>query len=129
MILSTHILPEVESVCDRVQILNNGKVVYADTIAALRQTRGGQALTVAFLRPPAPALLAAIEGVREVEALSAQRLRVFHGPESNPAQALVRRSVELDWGLVELTPVETTLEEVFINLTQRDDAEVAEATP
>ena len=121
VILSTHILPEVETVCDRVQILNHGKVVYTDTIAALRQTRGGQALTVAFARPPAPALLAAIEGVRSVESLSAQRLRVFHGPDANPAQALVRRSVELDWGLTELIPVETTLEEVFVNLTQRDD--------
>jgi hypothetical protein len=37
-------------------------------------------------------------------------------------------SVEQDWGLVELSPVETTLEEVFVNLTQRDDA-VVPATP
>ena len=42
MILSTHILPEVEAVCDRVQILHRGEVVFNDTIAGLKQFRGGQ---------------------------------------------------------------------------------------
>ncbi|MEO8165894.1 MAG: ATP-binding cassette domain-containing protein, partial [Betaproteobacteria bacterium] len=44
LILSTHILPEVEAICDRVQILHRGEVVFNDTIAGLKQFRGGQAL-------------------------------------------------------------------------------------
>ncbi|MCW5627068.1 MAG: ABC transporter ATP-binding protein [Burkholderiales bacterium] len=125
VILSTHILPEVEAVCDRVQILHQGRVVYTDTIAALRQHRAGQALTVAFRRPPSVETLRALPGVRSIDALSEQRFRLFHEPGDTLVDTLVPRAVERNWGLVELSPVETSLEEVFVNLTQRDEA----ATP
>jgi len=128
VLLSTHILPEVETVCDRVQILNDGRVVYTDTIEALKAHRRGHAITVAFRRPPAGEALAKLPGVKAVEALARHRFRLFHDAGAEPAEALVRMSVEQDWGLVELSPVETTLEEVFVNLTQRDDA-VVPATP
>jgi ABC-2 type transport system ATP-binding protein len=127
VILSTHILPEVETVCDRVQILNHGAVVYSDSIAALRRFRGGHALTVAFKRPPPAGALETVAGVQGVEQLSATRFRLFHDPEASPAETLVKRSVEEDWGLVELSPVETTLEEVFVNLTQRDEPAAVES--
>jgi ABC-2 type transport system ATP-binding protein len=127
VILSTHILPEVETVCDRVQILNQGVVVYSDSIAALRRFRGGHALTVALERPPSAGVLEAVPGVQGVEQLSDTRFRLFHDSETNPAETLVRRSVQDDWGLTELTPVETTLEEVFVNLTQRDEPVATEA--
>lgn len=127
VILSTHILPEVETVCDRVEILHQGQVVYTDSIAALKQYRGGHALTIALRRPPPVATLEALAGVRSVEALSAQRFRLFHEADADPAEALVKRSVEADWGLVELTPAETTLEEVFLHLTQSDAMEQSAA--
>ncbi|MBX9631012.1 MAG: ABC transporter ATP-binding protein [Burkholderiales bacterium] len=123
VILSTHILPEVETVCDRVQILHQGQVVYTDNIAALKQYRGGHALTVALRRPPAVDDLKSLPGVRNVEVLSGDRFRLFHEADINPAETVVKRSVEQDWGLTELTPVETTLEEVFVHLTQSDAAE------
>ncbi len=122
VLLSTHILPEVETVCDRVQILNEGRVVYSDTITALREHRRGQALTVAFRRPPAVDAFADLPGVTTVETLADNRFRLFHGIGDEPAEALVKRSVERDWGLVELIPVETSLEEVFVHLTQREEA-------
>lgn len=127
VILSTHILPEVETVCDRVQILHEGRVVYADTIAALRSERGGQALTVTLLRPPGADTLSDVPGVRTVEALAPGRFRLVHEPDASPAEALVRRSVVDDWGLVALVPEETSLEEVFVQLTQRDEADAPAA--
>ncbi|MBI2227424.1 MAG: ABC transporter ATP-binding protein, partial [Betaproteobacteria bacterium] len=68
VILSTHILPEVESVCDRVQILHHGATVFSDTIAGLRQFHGGRMMLVGLRRPPALPELAAIGGVARVEA-------------------------------------------------------------
>ena len=121
VILSTHILPEVETVCDRVQILSAGRVVYTDTIAALKQHRGGHALTVAFRRPPAVERLSSLAGVKAAEALGGAHFRLFHEPAEDPTDLLVRTSVEQDWGLTELTPVETSLEEVFVQLTQREE--------
>src|SRR4029079_852646 len=53
VILSTHILPEVEAICDRVQIMHHGKMVYADTIAGLKQLHSGRTLLVGLNQPPA----------------------------------------------------------------------------
>src|SRR4051812_40740140 len=55
LILSTHILPEVEAVCDRVQILHRGEVVFNDSIAALKQFRGGPTLQLGLRTPPSAA--------------------------------------------------------------------------
>ncbi len=52
IILSTHILPEVEAICDRVQIMHHGKLVYSDTIAALKQFHSGRTLLVGLHHPP-----------------------------------------------------------------------------
>lgn len=122
VILSTHILPEVETVCDRVQILHEGQVVYTDTIAGLKQYRGGHALTVTLRRPPPMEALRAVGGVTGVDTLAPHRFRVFHEADAEPAEALVQLAVAQDWGLTEITPSETTLEEVFVNLTQKEEA-------
>jgi ABC-2 type transport system ATP-binding protein len=70
VILSTHILPEVEAICDRVQIMHHGRMVYADTIAALKQLHNGRTLLVGLNQPPAIAELAAIPGVAHVEPMA-----------------------------------------------------------
>lgn len=121
VILSTHILPEVETVCDRVQILHEGKVVYQDTIAELKKHRGGHAVTVGLKRPPSIETLSGLPDVTRVEALSNDRFRLYHETTAQPAETIARRAVEGDWGLIELAPAETSLEEVFVNLTQREE--------
>ena len=121
VILSTHILPEVETVCDRVEILNEGRVVHSDSIAALRQRRDSHALSVGLRRPPEPGRLAALPGVSSVETLGSGAFRLFHPPGTDPTDALVAASVHEGWGLRELSPVETSLEEVFVQLTQREE--------
>ena len=122
VILSTHILPEVEAVCDRVQILHHGSIVYNDTIAALKQFESGATVLVALRRPPPPAELAAVPGVAAVESVDATLFRIHFAAGADPTGALVRRSVERDWGLCQLQPAQTTLEEVFVNLTRKEDA-------
>src|SRR6185369_14248673 len=66
VILSTHILPEVETVCDRVQIMHHGSIVYGDTIAALQQFQSGATVLVGLRRPPPITELAALAGVASV---------------------------------------------------------------
>ena len=120
VILSTHILPEVEAVCDRVQILHRGEVVFYDTIAGLKQFRGGQALQVGLRNPPAMEEIAQAADGAEVEAINANLFRVR--PRSgDPTDALVRASVERGWGLYQLQPALASLEEVFVQLTQNEE--------
>jgi ABC-2 type transport system ATP-binding protein len=121
VILSTHILPEVETLCDRVEIMHEGRVVYSDSIAELKRSRSGEELTVGFQNPPDPGELARVPGVSRVEALSPHQFRVFHAPGSDPSAALVEAAARHGWELKLLTPGHASLEEVFVRITQGKD--------
>ena len=122
VILSTHILPEVESVCDRVLILHHGKTVFGDTIDGLKKFHGGRIVHVGLRNPPAIAELQSIAGVAGVQAESAQIFRVSFTDKADPTDALVRLAVEKSWGLFQLVPAQTSVEEVFVQLTKKDEA-------
>ena len=118
VILSTHILPEVEAICDRVQIMHHGNVVYSDTIAALKALHSGRTIVLGLRRPPPETELAAVPGVNAVEALSDKLYRLQLAGDRDPTEQLVARSVEKNWGLYQLAPAQTSLEDVFVNLTR-----------
>jgi ABC-2 type transport system ATP-binding protein len=116
IILSTHILPEVQAVCNRVQIIHQGRLVFSDSIAGLEQQLKATSLIAAFHAPPDLEALAKVPGVSRVEALSGARLRI-HFTETNPAEALIEQAVSGGWRLYELSPERRTLEQIFIELT------------
>ena len=120
VILSTHILPEVQATCDRVQIINKGRLVLSDTIEGLERRMQSCSLTAAFRQRVEPADLTDLPGVMEVELLPDQRLQIHHAADQNPAEALVERSVEQGWGLHELVPERMSLEDVFVDITCAD---------
>lgn len=121
VILSTHILPEVEAVCDRVQILHHGSLVYSDTIHALKEFQSGRTMLLGLRRPPPREVLAAVPGVAQVTAVSATLFRVQFSPGDDPTDQLVIQSVENGWGLYQLNPAQTSLEDVFVHLTRREE--------
>jgi gliding motility-associated transport system ATP-binding protein len=121
VILSTHILPEVEAVCDRVEIMHRGALVYSDTIEALRRFRGGQALRLGLRRAPPLQELTRLPGVASAERTDGF-LRVLPNEGQDPTDAIVRSSVEHDWGLHYLAPEATSLEDVFVQLTTAEKA-------
>ena len=116
IILSTHILPEVQATCTRVQIINRGKLVFSDTTAGLESRMNATALIAGFHSAPDLAALQQLSGVERVEPLPGNRVRL-HYDDSNPAEALVEQSVAQRWRLHELTPECRTLEQIFIELT------------
>jgi ABC-2 type transport system ATP-binding protein len=122
VILSTHILPEVQSVCNRVQIVKKGELVLNDTIDGLAQRMQSSMLTARFRRAPEPAALAALPGVSRVETVEDGSLRLYHEPAADPAEALVKLAVEKNWGLVALIPQQATLEDIFVELTTEEPA-------
>jgi ABC-2 type transport system ATP-binding protein len=122
VILSTHILPEVEAVCDRVQIMHHGNIVYSDTIAGLREIRSGATVLLGLRRPPPLPELAGLPGVGAVEGIAPTVIRVHFASGEDPTDALVRESVARDWGLYQLQAAQTSLEDVFVNLTRREES-------
>ena len=125
VILSTHILPEVQATCDRVQIINKGQLVLSDSIEGLTRRMQTSSLVVALRRPPATEQLQAIAGVQTVEMLEDGRLRLSHDPQQNPAEAVVEQAVAQNWGLYELSPERLSLEDVFVNITTTEQKEEA----
>jgi ABC-2 type transport system ATP-binding protein len=118
VILSTHILSEVEAICDRVQIMHHGSVVYSDTIAALKAFHSGRTILVGLRRPPAESELGAVPGVATVESAGEKLYRLQLATDRDPTEQLVALSVEKNWGLYHLAPAQTSLEDVFVQLTK-----------
>jgi ABC-2 type transport system ATP-binding protein len=122
VILSTHILPEVESVCDRVQILHHGKSVFSDNISALGKFHGGRVLLLGLRQPPEIAILRSIAGVVSVEALADHLFRISFEDGADPTEALTRRAATDGWGITQVTPGQSNLEDVFVQLTKEESA-------
>jgi ABC-2 type transport system ATP-binding protein len=122
VILSTHILPEVEMVCDHVQIIHKGQLVFNGGIDVLKQQRQGNKLLVGLNNPPAETELLKVPGIVGVEALPNGLLRIQHAEGSTPAEALVQAAVANHWGLHQINPDQTSLEDVFVQLTYLEQA-------
>src|SRR5262249_19286858 len=120
VILSTHIIPEVEKLCDRVAIINEGKIVAIDSrpnLSARLQTT--ERISVQFAEsPPPPGRLEQPDGVLSVlpEDGAPNRYLVEARAGSGVAARLFHRAAEERWPLVEVSPVRSTLEDVFLQL-------------
>ena len=132
IILSTHILPEVAQTCQRVVIINKGRVVAVDTPDNLTtRLRGSETmyLEVAAGTADAAPVLAAVPGVTRVTVSSRQDGVVGYEIESQPGhdvrRELARSVVQRDWGLLELRPTRMSLEEIFLSLTTEETPEAS----
>ena len=117
VILSTHILSEVQAVCSHVQIINRGEIILNDTIDGLLTQIQSTYLQIALRNPPDIDVLEQIQGVEKLEVLKNNRFRIQHAADHNPADIFVEKAVAGQWGLYELIPEQGNLEQVFIDLT------------
>jgi len=132
LLLSTHILSEVELLCDRVVIIDRGRIVASGAPEQLRdRMRGNPTIRVVFKDDPAAAAatLGALPGVLSVHGENAH-YTVECAPETDPREAIFRAAVEKGWILLELMRDRASLEDVFVRLTTRDVTEGShEAAP
>ena len=116
IILSTHILPEVQATCSRVQIINRGKLVFSETMQSLEKQLTSQILVLETRAPLNTDTLLQIDGVDNIETLTDHRVRM-HFTGANPAGTIAACVATQEWGLVELALDRQTLEQVFVDLT------------
>lgn len=118
VILSSHILPEIQTTCDRVQIISQGELVLSDTVAGLDHYMHESCVVLVLANPPSVTELEAIEGVTTVEALDNNRFKCYFEPDhQSPAESIVEISVQQQWRLCELTPEKRSLEQIFVDIT------------
>jgi len=130
VLLSTHILPEAQQVCDRVLIINNGHIVAEDTPAQLQsRLTGSQRATVQVAGDCQDLIstLAALPGISNVVQRSINTLE-FESAPGQDARGLVSRTiVNAGHDLLQLHPMNLSLEEIFLQLTKEDSAGPVEA--
>jgi ABC-2 type transport system ATP-binding protein len=129
IVLSTHILPEVAQTCQRVVIINKGRVVAVDTPTNLtHQLKGAVSLYVQVEgTTDATAALQALPGVTRVSQSDRSDgwtgYEVESAPNVDVRRDVARTLVEGGWGLVELRPMRMSLEEIFLQLTTAEQAD------
>lgn len=123
IILSTHILPEVTATCDRVLIINRGKIMITETITGLQQRIQSSSLIISLHQPPAIDELLKFDGVSSVEEIEAGRFRIHHDPDIDPSESIVNKSVKDRWRLNEIVPEKLSLEEIFMDITTTENDE------
>ena len=123
LILSTHILPEVEATCDRILIINRGKIVADGTSDLLRkQASGAEILRVRIEDGESNTVFKALQGLSstmQVGFLDGQkdRFEIQCQSGSHAAREVFRLCVDQNWILTEMIPFETKLEDIFRKLT------------
>lgn len=129
IILSTHILPEVSQTCNRIVIINRGRVVAVDTPDNLTaRLRGSETMYVQVdaLGGDAESTLAAVPGVTRVSVSDRREAVAGYEVESETGRDVRRELaaavVGRGWGLLELRPMRMSLEEIFLQVTTEDAA-------
>ncbi len=122
VILSTHILPEVEATCDRIFIINKGKLVADGTAESLRKkAQGSDILRVRIEDGDVNQIfnnLQSLTAVSMVDFADRQKNRFdIHCRSEEVKREIFRLCVEKNWVLTEMTPFETSLEDIFRELT------------
>ncbi len=120
VILSTHILSEVQSSCDRVLIVNKGKLILDENIQSLQNKSQHACCRLALQNPPLIEELEKINGVVHVEGVDKHRFRITYlNDENSPAQLAIA-AADSNWDLFELIPEHDSLEHTFVRLTSGD---------
>lgn len=123
VVLSTHILPEVEATCDRILIINRGKIVANGTAENLRKQASGKELLKVRIEDATPSdVLAALHALPSVAAASVtdaknNRFEIETKAGMSSKRGVFHLCIDKGWVMTELIPVETRLEDIFRNLT------------
>ena len=118
VLLSTHILPEVQATCDEIRMIEHGHMIFSGTMDEFNNYIEPCSFLVAFGNPPLPEELKNIEGISEVEPLTPKQFRVFFDAPSDITRQVVALSVVKNWQLEEITLERESLDTIFARLSK-----------
>jgi ABC-2 type transport system ATP-binding protein len=117
VLFSSHILQEVEALCDRVVIINKGKLIADSPLGQLRLDNRTNAVRVAFKEELEASRLQSLKGVTSVRKLSGREWELQAGEESDVKKQLLELALQNNWNIVSLQSENQSLEEIFRHLT------------
>lgn len=120
VIFSSHILSEVQMLCEEILMIEQGHLVFSDTMDAFNNYIAPQSMLVAFGNPPSVDTLSSIAGITKVDKLTSQSFRLFY--DGNPAlsETIIADSVQKQWRLKELAIEKNSVDEIFKQLSKKE---------
>jgi ABC-2 type transport system ATP-binding protein len=119
VILSTHILSEVQATCDYIRMIEQGRVVFAGTVDEFDNYIVPNTLIVSLISMPPAAELHAIPGVVGVEELGGPKYRLRFTDTQDVKEKVVEMSVARGWRLTEIFAEKSSLDEIFAELSKK----------
>ena len=122
VILSTHILSEVEAICDEILMIERGSFVFEGTMQEFSNVVEPHSLVASFEHPPKEDALLRVAGIESAEFAHNGKVRLCFEGGSQVSETLIEASVAQQWGLREVSFERSTLESVFARLSRQDGA-------
>lgn len=120
VLLSTHILTEVQATCQEIKMIEEGQMVFSGTLDMFDNYIEPNTLIVSLDAPPAQDELLKLEGVKSLEQLAPSRFRLGYDGDKKTAQRIAETSVNKGWGLMELIIEKSSLDAVFARLSRKN---------
>ena len=119
VILSTHILSEVQATCDYIRMIEEGQVVFSGTVDEFDNYIVPNTLFVSLIAAPPAEMIGEIPGVVAVEELGGSKFRIQFSDALEATERLVETSVTKGWRLVEIRQEKSSLDEIFAELSKK----------
>lgn len=120
VLLSTHILSEVKAVCDHVNMIEHGHLVFAGTINDFSNQLTPSTLLISSKRSIPDMELMTIEGVHRIDHLYENTVRLHYSGEDEVAARIIQEGAVKDWQLTEVTPERHSLDAIFAKLSGKE---------
>ncbi|OKS88768.1 ABC transporter ATP-binding protein [Mucilaginibacter polytrichastri] len=120
VVFSSHILSEVQVLCNNVTMIEGGKIVFADTMDAFNNYVEPHSVLVTMQNPPSTETLSKIPGITKVEVLTERQMRLFFNGETEITGKIIELSVQNSWELREVSLDKSSVDEVFAQLSNNN---------
>jgi ABC-2 type transport system ATP-binding protein len=119
VIFSTHILSEVKVLCKDIKMIEDGRLVFSDTLDAFNNYVEPHSALATLYNAPAEEEWLTIEGVTKVHFLNDRQIRIFFDGDRDVTTRVIERSVQKNWRLTEISLEKNSLDEVFAQLSNK----------
>ncbi|MEZ2444520.1 ABC transporter ATP-binding protein [Chitinophaga sp. RCC_12] len=119
VIFSSHILSEIQVLCKEIKMIENGRIVFSDSMDAFNNYVEPHSVIMHLENPPAAAELLKIDGVTKADFLTERQVRLYFNGSQDITEKLIVASVQNGWRLREINLDKTALDEIFKQLSSQ----------
>lgn len=119
VIFSSHILSEIQATCSQVKMIENGQMVFSDSMDAFNNYIAPDSLMMTLHNPPPIQEIEKIEGVKSVELISSTKFRIHYAEGQNISERLIQMSIEFGWRMSEIMLEKSSLDQIFAQLSNK----------